>query len=291
MGVLTRKSGLLLLWLLATLCSAVLSAGCGVKVRIDAGKKAGEVKTNSKDGADMVWVPAGEFIMGSSAEDIAALLKAEPQFARAKEAFADEKPQHRVYLDGYWMYRNEVTRAQYREFCKAARKRMPEAPNPDWRDDYPITNVAWQDAADYGRWAGVSLPTEAQWEKASRGTDGRIYPSGDKLNSSKYDVLARGPKKFQPVGSLGFNKSPYGCMDMGGNVWEWCMDWYAPNYYRDAPQRNPTGPLKAVTYSVSGIAFSGLRVLRAGSFRCTDRNGLSPTLTNPYFGFRCAKTP
>lgn len=240
--------------------SILLAEACLVKVK----------KRNPKDGAAMVWVPAGDFLMGSTDAD--------------KEAAEHEKPQQQVYLDGYWMYKTEVTVAQYRKFCQATGRRMPDAPGWGWQDTRPIVNVSWDDANAYAQWAGAALPTEAQWEKAARGTDGRIYPWGNDWNGTKCIQSRRSP---EPVGYLPAGASPYGCLDMAGNVAEWCADWYADGYYKIAPVRNPTGP-------VTG----NLRVLRGGSwyingddnFRCAFRGCNTPTKCCFNLGFRCASS-
>ncbi len=237
--------------------------------------KPGDVRINPKDGAEMVWVPAGEFLMGSTDE----------------EGYRDERPQRKVYLDGYWMYRTEVTVAQYRKFCEATNREMPEAPDWGWKEDHPVVLVTWQDAADYAQWAGVSLPTEAQWEKAARGTDGRVFPWGNEWDGARCaNSVSWSLKGTKPVGSYPSGASPYGCLDMLGNVWEWCADWYDEAYYgNEAPSRNPPGP-----------AEGGARVLRGGSwsfgrldcFRCAYRYyDLAPDYRSSNVGFRCSRTP
>jgi len=138
--------------------------------------QAGDVWISPKDEAEMVYVPAGEFIMGSTDADIAALLKADPSLEA--ELFADEQPQFRAHLPGYWIDKCEVTVAQYRRFCEETGREMPPAPPWGWQDDHPIVLVTWDDAAAYAKWAGKRLPTEPEWEKAARGTDGRKYPWG-----------------------------------------------------------------------------------------------------------------
>ena len=263
------------------------------------GVKIGDACVNPKDGAEMVWVPAGEFVMGSN------------------DGNADEMPQRTVYLDGYWIYKCEVTVAQYRKFCATTGCAMPEEPREiGWKDDHPIVGVTWLDADAYAKWAGVSLPTEAQWEKAARGTDGRIYPwveawpppagvgnfldeslrkaapattgvltATDDTTPADYDD---GYAYAAPVGSFPAGASVYGCLDMAGNVSEWCADWYASDYYKDAPARNPEGP---------GSSPIGHRVLRGSSWgdnrsdslRCAHRANLKSNSRIHNFGFRCAK--
>jgi sulfatase modifying factor 1 len=259
---------------------------------------------NEKDGAEMVWVPEGEFIMGSTDEQIAAALKECSTMVQLffKIVFDAEKPQHTVSLDGYWMYKYEVTVAQYRKFCAATKKEMPQAPSWGWKDNHPMVKVNWQDAADYAKWAGVVLPTEAQWEKAARGTDGRIYPWGNDWDASKcVNSVGTSLRSTQPVRTHPLGVSPYGCMDMAGNVLEWCSDWYDPNYYMKEPTKNPIGPSGAVKFGFVDMTFeAGARVLRGGSwlndssgpFRCAYRLDYGPTHRYyPLIGFRCARTP
>jgi formylglycine-generating enzyme required for sulfatase activity len=209
------------------------------------GPRWGETKVNPKDGAEMVYVPAGEFLMGSSEADIDAayvLNKSVVKDAK-REQYQDETPQRRVYLDGCWIYRNLVTVAQYRRFCEATSRKMPD--NPDWvlEDDHPIVSVSWDDAKAYCDWADVSLPTEAQWEKAARGTDGRVYPWGNEFDPANCICEADGVRhSTAPAGSCPSGASSYGCLDMAGNVWEWCADWYRADYYKTASARNPDGP-------------------------------------------------
>ena len=229
----------------------------------------------------MVYIPAGEFIMGTSDEQIDALLRQFPNWNRS--LFDDEKPQRRVYIDGYWIYKYEVTVTQYRKFCDETGRKMPVEPDWGWQDDHPIVNVTYNDAAAYCNWAGVQLPTEAQWEKAARGTDGRIWPWGNEWDANKCNNFQTGPRKTKPVDSYPQGRAPYDVMDMAGNVWEWCADWYDGNYYASAPERNPHGP-------VSG----NWRVLRGGSWsddspsylRAAYRDGSNPGSGNRYNGFR-----
>ncbi len=251
--------------------------------------------TNGKDGAAMVWVPAGAFLMGSTT-----LLMGSP----------DEVPQRTVTLKGYWIYKYDVTVAQYRAFCKATGRALPDFPTvyswagkSGWDDpalqQHPIVNVGWFDAQDYAAWAGVHLPTEAQWEKAARGTDGRNYPWGglgkfadgsfDGWDPSKcvnsFNSVSQGISTW-PVGSFPTGASPYGAMDMAGEVWQWCADWYGP--YDATAVIDPIGATPG-----------GNLVLRGGSWydygnygcgRCALRNYNGAGAKEYNIGFRCVST-
>jgi sulfatase modifying factor 1 len=237
-------------------------------------------KVNPKDGAEMILIPASDFLMGSTDAD--------------KNAFNDEKPQRIVYLDAYYIYKTEVTVAQYRKFCITTNRKMPLEPSWKWKETHPIVNVTWFDATAYATWAGASLPTEAQWEKASRGTEGNIYPWGNdwdktKCANSKNSGESNTTWGTHPVGSFPTGASPYGVMDMAGNAWEWCADWYGADYYKNAPTKNPNGSVK----------IKNIRVLRGGSWfhdgnyylRCSCRVNSGDGPDNPYHnicGFRCA---
>jgi formylglycine-generating enzyme required for sulfatase activity len=219
--------------------------------------KIGDVKINPKDGAEMVWIPEGEFLMGSTDEQIVNLLSNNPSYK--SEWFDREKPQHKVYLDGYWMYKYEVTVAQYEKFCTETSRAMRNAPQWGWIENHPIANVTWQDAFDYAKWAGASLPTEAQWEKAARGTEGLTWPWGNEWDASKCNGKLKELRMTQPVGSHPADASSYGCMDMAGNVWEWCADWYAADYYATSPYKNPTGPSSGSYRTLRGGGYGGNR--------------------------------
>jgi formylglycine-generating enzyme required for sulfatase activity len=226
---------------------------------------------NPKDGAEMVFVPAGEFTMGS-------------------DEIYNAKPMRKVTLDGYCIYRAPVTVVQYKRFCLDTQRPMPDLTS-GWSWDHPIVNVSWDDAAAYAKWAGVRLPSEAEWEKTARGTDGRIYPWGNEFNTNRLWCSKRShgdATGTAMVGSFPSGASPYGALDMAGNVWEWCADWYSEKYYKSAPNRNPTGPNSGQ-----------LRVLRGGSwssnepnnFRAANRFRLVPAGRNYNIGFRCAADP
>ncbi len=123
------------------------------------------LRVNPRDGAELVWVPAGKFLMGGAGKD--------------EYTYDNQKPQHPVYLDGYCIYKYVVTVAQYRKFCRASGHRMPDLQYDKFQDNHPMIRVGWEDASAYAAWAGAALPTEAEWEKAARGTDGRFFPWGN----------------------------------------------------------------------------------------------------------------
>ena len=202
-----------------------------------------QTKTNCKDGAEMVLVPAGPFKMG---------MDPMPMDQEQREQL--NTPKHEVTLDAYWIYKYPVTVKQYKKFIAGTQGtkpppgttgKMPTEPLWGWKDDHPMVNVSWNDAVAYAKWAGAALPTEAQWEKAARGTDERLYPWGNKwdptacVHSDKVFCDAKGTK---PLGSCPTNVSPYGVMDMAGNVWQWCDDYFRKDWYSRAETTNPKGP-------------------------------------------------
>ena len=239
-----------------------------------------QIRTTTReiDGMEMAYVPAGEFEMGSNNGD------------------DDEKPVHRVNLDAYWIDKYEVSNAQYalcvvdgdctKPNSTSSYTRSNYYGNPDY-DNYPVIYVSWHQAQAYCQWAGGDLPTEAQWEKAARGTDGSTYPWGDESPNcqlANYDSGNYCVGDTSPVTNYESGASPYGAMNMAGNVWEWVGDWYNSDYYSYSPAKNPTGP-------TSGVR----RVLRGGSWiyysriiRAANRSNLYPTNADGNFGFRCA---
>lgn len=231
-------------------------------------------------GAPMVFVPAGDFLMGSSDAD--------------NYASSDEKPQHMVYLDAFWIDQHEVTNAQYRQCVEAGKCQLPNPMNSWTRDlyygnaqfdNYPVIYVSWDGANTFCQWASKRLPTEAEWEKAARGTDARIYPWGstfDKnlLNSSEGDA-----GDTTEVGKYPNGASPYRALDMAGNVWEWVNDWFDANYYSSSPRENPIGP----TLGNSRVLRGGSWYSSQGNVRAAGRGVNSPDFRDDRLGFRCAQ--
>jgi formylglycine-generating enzyme required for sulfatase activity len=177
--------------------------------------------------------------------------------------------------------------AQYRKFCEATGRKEP-TPHHLAKDNHPVVNVSWEDANAYAQWAGAALPTEAQWEKAARGPNGRTFPWGEYMESVKRRTATlNDEEQTKPVGTYPETSSPYGVLDMSGHIWQWCSDWYDANYYQNSPPRNPTGPPTGTW-----------RVLRGGRwfinhpnfFPASYRNFYLPKHWLGFCGFRCVKS-
>ena len=182
---------------------------------------------NPIDGAVYVRVPAGDFVMGNDAGE------------------SYERPSHEVTLDEFWIKQTEVTNAEYSRCVEAGAC----TPTDFYRlhdsrfANHPVVNINWQQANDYATWAGGRLPTEAEWEKACRGTDQRLYPWGNETpDATRLNYAGSGIGDTTEVGSYPAGASPYGALDMAGNVWEWVGDWYGESYYSQSPASNPEGP-------------------------------------------------
>ena len=253
---------------------------------LKAGQAGSSIETSRNlDSAPMVLIPAGPFTMGSD------------------DGPHNERPAHTVTLDAYSIDRYEVTLSLYRKFLEEGKYDAP----PTWDDeaatsvgDRPAIGMRWESAAAYCRWAGKRLPTEAEWEKAARGTDGRRYPWGEMqpfvdianynrgMWVSKTITLMAVPGGLEGMsvrhGLKEGGKSPFGVFHMAGNAAEWVADWYERDYYQKSPERNPSGPMTGEK-----------RVLRGGSWadvpsalRTTARFSAEPNFEDRTIGFRCA---
>lgn len=256
---------------------------------------------------DMILIPAGEFEMGQNPdtglEECQKLFEPWPNREGKKckrNGFEDEEPVHLVYLDDYYIDKFEVTTADYQLCVEVGACDPPKSSstyshedyyrNPKFAD-YPVVYISWFDAKSFCEWRGSRLPTEAEWEKSARGTDGRIYPWGNSFDGSIGNFCDRdyefidGFKDNSPVGYYPEGTSPYGVMDLAGNAWEWVADWYGFNYFSSSPGENPQGPPDG-----------SQRVLKGGTRRCegfydvraADRIGWFPEFKYDYIGFRCA---
>jgi len=230
---------------------------------------------SDKDGMILVYVPAGDFTMGS------------------ESGFDNEKPTHLISLDAFWIDQTEVTVRMYALCEEAGMCKEPGSKessthdnyygNPEF-EDYPVINVDWNMAKTYCEWAGRRLPTEAEWEKAARGEDSLLYPWGDDEPNNSLLNYNRDVGDMTAVGSYPDGASPYGALDMAGNAWEWVTDWYSRTYYASSPDSNPPG-------SASGQT----RVLRGGAWlsnvtlvRSSNRNDEPPDSACLSCSFRCA---
>jgi formylglycine-generating enzyme required for sulfatase activity len=252
----------------------------------------GSTMISPVDEATLVFVPEGTFEMGGGG---------------GIYAEEDENPQHQVYLDGFWIDRTEVTNAMFASFLNAQGNQ--EEGGVNWLDDadpevrihmqaaswqvdagyelHPVIEVSWYGARAYCEWAGRRLPTEAEWEKAARGTEGQLYPWGEAQWDCDKSQYTWCDGQTLAVGSKPAGESPYGALDMAGNVWEWVADWYDAGYYEVSADTNPQGP-----------ASGDRRVLRGGSWavhpaygRAASRHALAPEETGDALGFRCAFSP
>ncbi|NIM95010.1 MAG: SUMF1/EgtB/PvdO family nonheme iron enzyme [Anaerolineales bacterium] len=286
-----------------------------------------DTKIRPADGMVMVYVPAGEFEMGNDGTQwvwSGSLVWDDLDL----QVFTDEEPQHTVYLDAYWIDQTEVTVGMFRKFVEDTgyettaerdgwgapwtdgpmEKEWPHVPGTDWQhphgpessavDDHPVVQVSWDDAAVYCKWAGGHLPSEAQWEKAARGRDGRLFPWGNtyegtwgsfcdascpvkRWNHNSYDDSH---PLTSPVGIFPSGASPYGALDMAGNVWEWVDDWYDEDYYNASPYENPTGPSIGTERTQRGGAW----IDTESWVRTTVRHATPPWNRADDLGFRCA---
>jgi formylglycine-generating enzyme required for sulfatase activity len=249
-----------------------------------------EVTTPTDKQHQMVLVPEGEFSMGSELGD------------------TDESPVHTVFLDSYYIDKYEVTNGLYQEFALATGRTQTSTTNDDRFNgtQKPVASVSWFDADAYCKWINGRLPTEAEWEKAARGTGGRKYPWGGEWDSRRANIWVSGdpygnsatPESWAttPIGYYdGTNRdgyqtldggSPYGAHDMVGNVWEWCADWYDGSYYAKSSLRNPTGSLSGDWHVLRGNSWSDGDG-STGDVGASDRRAEDPSYAYYNVGFRC----
>src|SRR5262245_34234035 len=272
-------------WSLALLAVGAWTVAAGPPPTMKDGQPPAVETTKGKDGASMILIPAGPFTMGSN------------------DGLPNERPEHTVTLDAYYIDQYEVTLSLYRKFLEVDKHEPPLT----WDDeaastvgDRPAIGIKWKSAAAYCQWAGKRLPTEAEWEKAARGADGRRYPWGDMqpfVDIANYNrgVWVSEGITLMPVtsglegmsvrhGLKGGGKSPFGVFHMAGNAAEWVADWYERDYYGKSPGKNPSGPPTGEK-----------RVLRGGSWadvpsalRVTARFSAEPDFEDRTTGFRCA---
>jgi formylglycine-generating enzyme required for sulfatase activity len=227
---------------------------------------------------EFVRVPAGEFTMGS---------------AEAEQSYPDEQPQHKVFLDEYLIGKYLVTNRQYQAFLHSTGySHWEHGTVLANKDNHPVVSISWRDALAFCQWVStlahlkIRLPSEAEWEKAARGTDGRTYPWGNQRPDNNLLNYNRAVGDTTQVGAYPAGVSPYGALDMAGNAWEWVNDIYDLHYYASSPASNPPGP-----------ASGEYRVLRGGAWSSTQRNVRSvnrlsslPTDAGTASGFRCARS-
>ena len=258
----------------------------------------------------MILVSAGEFVMGAGSEDQETLEEfgfPPPWIEHLEPLLESALPKHVVFLDSYYIDQHEVTNRDYAVFVEAT----DSAPPGLWATagfddpDQPVVGVTWFDADAYCSWAGKRLPTEAEWEKAARGTDDLVFPWGNTWDQSRLhsaDAMSISPLlsydewmnwvegnglSMRPVkvGSFPSGASPYGAMDMAGNVWEWVADWHGSSYYLESPAKNPQGPPSGNRKVLRGGAWDVARVAVYTWFRETF---MPPQDGSAVTGFRCA---
>lgn len=242
--------------------------------------------------AEMILIPGGTFLMGSTQEGVQ---QAASWCGCDPSRFEDELYMHEVYVSSFYIEKYEVTNEQFMAFVEATGYETDAGKKPEahtWRteftpgkENHPVVWMSWNDADAYCAWAGKRLPTEAEWEKAARGTDGRLWPWGNVWDNSRLNMGETRRKTTTEVGSFPNGASPYGVMDMAGNVWEWVNDWYGSTYYQQGKDRDPMGPESGEDRVLRGGAFNnGIQDVRTANRHKGGMAGYAPD-----HGFRCAK--
>ena len=231
--------------------------------------------TESPIDEEMIVIPAGTFLRGTDAGGL------------------DEGPPREIFLDAFQIDRYEVTNSQYGQFAAATGHRKAGPPSRYAKNvskmrglNQPAIYVSWDDAVAYCQWKSRRLPTEAEWEKAMRGADGRLWPWGntEQPDGANWARVNDGFEASAPAGSFKADMSPYGVMDGAGNVMEWVQDWYAEGYYRESSDRNPSSPEYGVYRTMRGGAYT----TTGGDLRLTSRSKMVPDFRDETIGFRCA---
>ncbi len=254
----------------------------------------------------MILIPGDTFVMGAEENSVV--------------AGPDEKPQHQVTLDSFYIDKYEISVAQYAAFltqlgayeaacagydCALPRELVGGTSYLSAQDlgdgtvqytaitgfaNYPANHISWYGANAYCEWTGGRLPTEAEWEYTARGTDGRIYPWGNKSPDQTLAVFqSEDFDNLKPVDALPDGASPFGVFGMAGSVWEWVNDWYDERYYQNSPAINPFGPETGLTRTIRGGGWPQNN--EADRIRSTNRSALAPQFISGIVGFRCAQTP
>lgn len=256
------------------------------------------------DTIEWVTIPNGEFLMGSTPEEADAAYK--EALLRSslleKRAFETEVPQHKVNVSSYQISKYEITNAQYRAFINATGRPTPQGLQGQeiWKDDnfnkdtQPIVGVTWFDAQAFAEWIGTSLPTEAQWERAARGTEGRIYPWGNDYPKTRHHAnYGKRYNRLTSVGQFPNGNSPDGIADLAGNVWEWCLDEFDTTYYQKNRNTIKQNPLNLHHRDVLKS-----RVIRGGAWdsgsvflRSALRSHFFPLESSHTIGFRVVRPP
>ena len=252
----------------------------------------GDKSISIVDGMAVVFIPSGEFLMGFTTGQIDTLLGL--CSGCEEEDFFPSIPSHQVYVDAFWIYQTEVTNSMYMRCVNAGACSTPENVSSQTRSyyfgnplygDYPVVHVNWFEAGRYCNWAGGRLPTEAEWEKAARGTDNRLFPWGNQSPNANLTNIYTYNGDTVAVGLYPTGASPYGVLDLVGNVYEWIADWYSPSYYESSDAVNPLGPERGE---------AGRRSVRGGSWgwgipfaSAAFRDWWEPEKAGSGVGFRC----
>ncbi len=226
--------------------------------------RASSLQLNSPCPQGSALVPEGWFLMGQD------------------DLRPSNGPQHKVYLDAFCIQKTEVTRQAYQDYLSSTEQVNSKLPGKDAQ--LPVVGIPWDEAQSYCQGISMRLPTEAEWEKAARGTDGRVYPWGNDWDSSLANTLEQDIGGVLPIGSFPRGASPYGILDMVGNAAEWVSDHYDASYYQSSPDHNPSGPTQVLDHGLRGGSYASTSQQATTYFRDSSHSAMP----NPHVGFRCA---